>query len=621
MITNIVNNSRDIILRIVLFFVIIFFLIFFYYLFGMANAIIGVTSITIILMLFDKDMTDHPIKNTLSLMGINILMLAASIAFTFNFTVFLLINFMLVFLISYHYSNDFDKPIYLPFLLQYIFILMTPVAGAVEMLPRVIALFIGPLIIMILQLTISILYPTPKINLSIIGLSDLVHDKIKLLLAGKPVRRINLLINDMLVDLRGQFYEARIEHHLSSKDCIHYLNLATAFDKLNKNLDTHQVSKAMLNDLLEFCSLTEEFLSGDIKVNTLTKFINGFTKEYQTKVVYRERVEIFNSLNLIKDALSEIVKVNESKTTSLVPTIIKKLKLDAYLNFTTLSFSFALKTAVAISTLLLISNIFGFVAGFFMVIGFIMYNRPIYRFEATDVLYIAPALLFLAFLSLTTIALHAWLFILMLIIYALVQTKNNNIRNLAMIALAVGVGLVINSDVNLLLILAYVLIGVITGILFNLYFLPFKLTNKRNELRTMFYEIIHDMMHEVNVYLGSKTRPKKELYYMNSLYINTSLILEQIRTLSEEAGIRDDNVNSVRRHLAADVYELYIITDKISNPDLIRKPFNKIMSISDHSKMHLETISPGKEYPVNDKLAIILLNNIIKQVQFTKLRR
>ena len=142
---TIINNT-------ITFAIVMFFVITFKSIFGEENTLIGVTTITATLMFLERDFTGSPLKNTLKFIGINLLIgIGTSLIVASNMWLGLIINFIVVFIFSYIFTYNLRQPLYIPFGLQYLFLLTTPVPTD-RLDIRLLALIFGALIIMLVQL-------------------------------------------------------------------------------------------------------------------------------------------------------------------------------------------------------------------------------------------------------------------------------------------------------------------------------------------------------------------------------------------------------------------------------------------------------------------------------------
>ena len=137
-------NKKLVISKTIIFIFVVGFVIAFKSIFGDANTLIGVTTATAMLMLLQKDLTLSPIKNTALLIILNVVIgLAATIA-SMNMWIAIPVNFIMMFVLSYSLCYNLKSPVYLPFSLQYLFLLVNPVSD--DRLPmRFLSLVVGVL--------------------------------------------------------------------------------------------------------------------------------------------------------------------------------------------------------------------------------------------------------------------------------------------------------------------------------------------------------------------------------------------------------------------------------------------------------------------------------------------
>lgn len=123
-------------------------------LFGEDNTLVGVTTVITILMLLGKDLTQNPVKNFLILLGINLALGISSFIAANNVWVGIIIDFSVLSLIGYYFSYAMTKGLILPYGLQYLFMLNSPVDGHI-FVKRIYALIFGAIIIMISQFIVN----------------------------------------------------------------------------------------------------------------------------------------------------------------------------------------------------------------------------------------------------------------------------------------------------------------------------------------------------------------------------------------------------------------------------------------------------------------------------------
>lgn len=137
----------------ILFLCIVGFVTLFKGLFGEANSLVGVTLIISILILMRENLIKNPVKNFLAIIFLNIISGVFSHVSSQNMWLGLLLNAIVVGGIGYLLSYKLNKMLIIPFGLQYLFMLYTPVVG-IDYRKRLIALVVGAIVIMISQFII-----------------------------------------------------------------------------------------------------------------------------------------------------------------------------------------------------------------------------------------------------------------------------------------------------------------------------------------------------------------------------------------------------------------------------------------------------------------------------------
>ena len=122
-----VINKENIKKQTITFVFIIAFIMGFKSIFGDKNTLIGVTTITAMLMFTNVDLTMSPLKNLMQLIALNIITGVGAYIALLNPWIGIPINFAIIFIINYRLYFNLKEPLYVPFTLQYAFILATPV--------------------------------------------------------------------------------------------------------------------------------------------------------------------------------------------------------------------------------------------------------------------------------------------------------------------------------------------------------------------------------------------------------------------------------------------------------------------------------------------------------------
>lgn len=145
--------SKKIISNTMIFVIIIAFVKMFEVIFTPSNTLVGVTVIIAILILIREDLTKKPVKNFIILLLLNIGIGIFSHISSDNMWIGLILNFVALSSIGYSLSFRLNKVMIVPFGLQYLFLLYTPVVGD-ELGMRLLSLAFGAVLVMVVQFII-----------------------------------------------------------------------------------------------------------------------------------------------------------------------------------------------------------------------------------------------------------------------------------------------------------------------------------------------------------------------------------------------------------------------------------------------------------------------------------
>ena len=136
-----------------LFAMILTFVMLFGSIFGENNNTVGVTVIITILVFMGEDLTDKPVKHLIKLLLINLSLGILSQLSSNHMWLGLVVNFVVLSAIGYWFSSKMNKVMVVPFGLQYLFMLYSPVTGN-DFTKRLLGLAAGAVMVMAVQLWI-----------------------------------------------------------------------------------------------------------------------------------------------------------------------------------------------------------------------------------------------------------------------------------------------------------------------------------------------------------------------------------------------------------------------------------------------------------------------------------
>ncbi len=613
----------------IIFLSIIIFIVIFKSIFGDENTLVGVTTITAALMLLDRDLTLSPVKNLLRLLGINLLIgIGASLASS-NMYLGILLNFTILFFISYLFSSNLRSPIYLPFSLQYLFILSTPVTA--DKLPvRLLSLAVGAIVIMLAQIIVNKNKLNKSGNKLLHNVCDLIANKIHDIENINDIET-NKMIHDSIDKFRIMVYDKREHNYYLTYEGRLKLNLSISLESINASLDKSSIDlidKDILKTLERLIIDVKSVLDNESCHSS--KYIENLLKVCENKNINDLlNLQILNSMLLLSDTLENLIKLdvkhfNMVNISSKFINIFEDSSIKSFLfDRKSLKFCYGIRIGITISIGAFIVDYFNLSEGRWILFTILSVTTPIYetshsktkdRLFATIIGSICIVVLFSIFQDPTSRTI-----IIMLAGYLNGYFSNYKYSTIFVTISAIGsaaiAGNVHELSFNRIL---YVVIGAIIAILSNKYIFPYRLNDSIKQLDNLYHSNIIKMLKEVeNLVQGNKIPT-----IMKNLVVLTSLIDSKART--DEALVNESNFSEMiteKRNLVANIYELYaLILKKGVTQDKQKEIISDLRELIDYSDedisiqiSHLEKdIKSTKD--INTKIIISSIAVILQEL-------
>ncbi|MDU5109477.1 MAG: FUSC family protein [Clostridium sp.] len=228
--------KNKIITNTLIFIFIILFVNLFKTIFGPGNVLIGVTIITMALVLMEVDLTITPVGNFFKILFLNLFSLIFSVLSIQNVWIGIILNFIGLFTIGYLLSGNLKKSMVIPFGLQYFFMIFYPVEGS-DLINRFLALIAGTIFIMIIQFIVNkdkiIKTGTKVIN----NISNNILIKIIAIQKNESFGKENFAISESINYLKRVIYDKRVDNYYLTKDGILTTDILWALERINLLLD------------------------------------------------------------------------------------------------------------------------------------------------------------------------------------------------------------------------------------------------------------------------------------------------------------------------------------------------------------------------------------------------
>ena len=563
-------TKQFVISQTILYVFIVAFVIIFKTIFGDKNTLIGVTSITAMLMITKVNLTISPGKNLMKLLVINIGMGIFAYLANLNAWGAIPLNFIAIFIISYTFYYNLKFPIYLLFSLQYLFLIATPITLA-ELPMRLISLLAAPIGIMLIQLLVN-KNKTTKVGNKLIG--SICDDIIKKISDNSVSKyEINKSIKSNSNEFRKIIFDNRKDDFYITEEGRIKLNIVVILEKLSNEIDKiSNNDRKILNDLVKCLKELKESLGDKDNLTSINEnirsLINSYTKE-DISDVYDLR--ILNTINMLNISLEELKSLgienyNNINDKAGIPDKYKMVNVHKKEFYSkSLKFSYSVRVSLGITVAAFICDYFKLAEGRWIYFTALSIIIPIYelskqkmkdRMFATLVGGVIIVILFTIFTSTLSRVL-----ILMIAGYLKSYTTTYRCGTIYSTVSAIGSAAMLGGEVVLTLYrILFVIVGIIIGIIINRFVLPVKMKDANKELMDMYSEVVSEMLSEV--YEEAKNE-NDNTHEIDTLILVSSMIEERISSNNSDSVTEGDSIYFDKiRELVVDIYQLYALVKR-----------------------------------------------------------
>ena len=563
-------KKKLIISKTVMFIIVVGFVILFKSIFGEENTLVGVTTITATLMFLERDLTLSPIRNTIKLILINLLIGISSYLVVSNMYLGILINFLTLFFISYTFCYNLRNPLYLPFTLQYLFLLSEPVDSN-GFLVRIVALVFGAIVIMIAQVLFNKNRLGKSGNKLLENVCDSIINKIEYKEQYDLVDDGLINVNKSIDSFRTMIYDKREHNYYLTEEGRLKLNLSVALENIHSMIHDNDLNSIDDNILKTLETLIKEvklvLSNSNSEESDLYVCMDELFKICEEKNINNLlNLQLLDSMLLLSDTIKSlrsldkehynIVDKSHKISEFFSDNDIKSLLVDRK----SLRFCYAMRVSICITVGSFITQYFNLSEGRWLLFTLLSLITPLYevskskikdRLFATIIGSIIVCILFSIFKDPTSRTL-----IVLLAGYFNGYANEYKYATIFVTISAIGAAaLVENVQVLTISRILFVFMGAIIAIFANRYIYPYRLKDSMVQLKNMYHGTIQSMLKElVNLIEGNKNPTN-----MKNLMVLTSLIDAKARNNESLTNLPSyKELMNERRALAANIYELYI---------------------------------------------------------------
>lgn len=621
-------NKKTVISNTVLFMGIIGFIILFNIIFGAENTLIGVSTVTAMLMLLERDLTIHPVSNTFKLIGLNVVIGVGAFIADVNMWAGIPITFFIMFFISYSLSYNLRNPLYFPYALQYLFVLAFPVT--IDLLPvRLVSLIFGAIAIMVLQLLVNKKKLTKSGNKSIEEICTSLQVKIEGILKGDLSKYPEGQISKEISSLRKMIMDRRADDFYLTEEGKVRLNISAALERINtllKSLSQKDGNEEILYDLSHCLVLVKESLDDKSKAEDLGRIFNEIVEKYHQQK--NMSPIILKALSNIDYLIGSVVDLNSLKKETYnfvkkmeqIPEKFRKLTFGNRRNQTnSIKFSFAIRIAIGMSLSGFIVDVFEIHEGRWIMFTLLSLVIPIYershkrvrdRIFATIVGSILVLILFSIFQNATVRTL-----ILMTAGYLMTYIKAYRYSTIIVTFSAIGSATILSGATELLTInrVLFVLAGTLIALLLNKFVYPYHMDDANKDLERMYQTTVEAMLVEIRELLQNKGNS----HNIRNLFMTTTMIEDRVElNLQSQDHLESVDWIGQKRSWAITLYEMFMWIEKHGISETISAFIyansKQLLEVSAHAKIAYDVNQQMiRTESIEDQIVLSMLSELL----------
>ncbi|MGL4847870.1 MAG: FUSC family protein [Clostridium sp.] len=569
--------TKVIVAKTVMFLAATAFIVLFKSVFGEANVFVGIGSFIAMLMLMERDLTGNLLKYTSIFLFVNLLTGIGIFIIGKNMWLGIPVNFLIVFIIGYFFCNDLRKPIYLPFMLQYIFLLSEPHVESES--KRILALIIGALLIMLPQILFNMKKLKKQSIKTFSKASDLIVEKVKLIEQEKEINKVNEEIEELFKGLKIAILDRKDKDCNLSKEGEKNLTMLVCLQKLNSKIrEEDNISEEVLSYIKIGMELFKKVVNNEINYEEFTINIHNLNEKYKEELGKTvTSVQILNSFKVIGNTM-QIIETNDESFE--IKKNKKKFSIGNFIkeNKDGVGFCYGIRAGIGIAVTYFIAQFFHLQEGYWMAVTIYSVVNPIYeisKYKMKDRV-ISTILGGITVVILFSIFKGSMERSIIMLLTGYIMTYFTQYKytiyfvTINIVAMATGSGSITSFAAQRIM---FVAIGVIIAIFLNKFVLKKSLEDINNNLIERYRRITRDMIESIYNMAKSKKIDKEKI---EEDFLTTSLIENKIKENFEVSLIKQDlEIELRKRILVVDIFSLYIELGENINSDEYRVFFEK----------------------------------------------
>lgn len=481
--------------------------------FGVENTIIGLIIAMASYAFLRLDLTSYPIYKSIIFLILNLFLAISAYISAINPFVGLIINFLILFTVSFIYTTEFKNVISYIFLLLYVYMLEYPIS--LDELPkRLVAMGVGVFIIIGIHILFNRRNFKKNSNNIIIRSIRNIQKEICHIINESYRERENIYIDSelrkLLILIEGRNNNKFIENH---KDDI-YFNIVLILERINSIINKVGKVNNKSKDVIDYLNSLNHDLENitlflERKVECINEEKDDLNKSYMinnwAEKEYAFLGECTELIRLLEKNINNLYEYNRKKSRKRIKLKfnLKELLIgNSSLKMKNLRVAYSLKLAIAVSLIMFIVDLFKIHQGRWIVTSVYVVIQPyeeetltkaIKRFKGTIIGVIIYISIFTFFPHIIPLEL---LLLILMFLYFVQKDYEKKVVCTALMALSFGLS---RSTVGYLAFYRFffVIIGIVIALGINKLIFPQSIKNSIYDLKERYLELTSKLLYEL----------------------------------------------------------------------------------------------------------------------------
>ncbi|WP_161628735.1 FUSC family protein [[Clostridium] dakarense] len=530
------------------------------------NSLIGVTSIVLMLVLLQMDLTINPIKNLFGLIGLNLILGLSAFLVSQNVLLGLILNFAIMAFIGYYFSYELKNPINMMIGLHYILMIANPIT--LSQLPlRLLSLVAGVFMIMAVQLLANKNKLIKSRKKMINGILDAILLKVDLLKSNKDTIQVDDALTMYINQLKSTIFDSgKSESHLTEcgRNTISILSCLEKINVILSNMKDKDIDSEFLDSISKVIKDIKD-KNHDINVSYLEdkyKESNLYLLDIEDVIDKYDFINTIKVLNIEMRGYDEVPNKQKDIQNELsIPQEFKSLHVQKRLiNLKSTRVAYGIRLGLVVALTFFFVDFFNIQYGEWAVYTVFALSQPhseytIYKSKKRIIGTVIGAVIIAILFNLIT---DTEIRTIMLIAAGYLMSYMSDYRDLVIFvtisSIASAALYVVNPNFIIINRVVFVVIGIAISLIANKFVFSRKLSDEKENLNNIQEQASKNMIEEVLFNEGNKNAS-----VIGILSLVPSLIDLRIDYLKQNGLNMDKAFINRNKILVNDLYQIYLL--------------------------------------------------------------